>query len=186
MIPVDLDPARLRIGVVARGQSLVRRLRFLRRGGAKRIRVFSDKPEEKTAEQLGDAIIRRLPTGDDLKGLQVLFIAGLEPDETEKLAELARRRRIIVNCDTPGLDNDVIVPAVVRRGDLTVAVSTGGQAPVLGKLFRKSLNETIGEEWADRMKEIVKARKIWEANGASPGELKQMVNAFIEDKNWKP
>lgn len=186
MIPVDLDPKHVRIGVVARKASLGRRLRFLRRGGAKRIRVFSDDPGKELGKRLEGSIINRLPTGDDLKGLQFLFIAGLKPDETEQITKLARRRRIIVNCDVPGVENDVHVPAVVRRGDLTVSISTGGQAPVLGKIFRDLISETIGEEWEERMKEIAKAKEVWEANGAGPAELKQMVNALIDEKNWLP
>lgn len=186
MIPVDLDPANLQVGLVARGKALARRLRFLRRGGIQRVKVFSDKPGEVLAERLGDKIIDHLPSGDDLKGMKLLFIAGLEPEENEQLVMMARRRRILVNCEDVKDKCDFHVPAVVRRGDLTVAISTGGKSPGLAKRLRVYLSEVFGEEWKDRLEEIAKAREVWKQNGANLQELNQMTNAMIEEKNWLP
>ncbi|TNE38423.1 MAG: siroheme synthase [Alphaproteobacteria bacterium] len=186
MIPVDLNVEELRLAVVAREKALTRRLRYLRRGGAKRIKVFSDRPEPAIAKRLGDRIIGRIPDGDDLKGVQVLFVAGLDPDETLKLVQMARRRRILVNCDGPTDKSDIHMPSVVRRGDLTVSISTSGVSPILANRLRKKLTKEYGKEWEQHVKDLAKARDVWLASGASPKELTKMINAMIDERDWLP
>jgi siroheme synthase-like protein len=44
---------------------------------------------------------------------------------------------------------DWAAPAVVRRGDLVIAISTGGASPALARRLREDLSERYGEHWAE-------------------------------------
>ena len=86
---------------------------------------------ERRAATLADAGLTPLLTGPDgqLPDVRILFIAGLDAVASADLAARARAVGMLVNVeDTPDLC-DFHVPAIVRRGDLVLTASTGGQAP---------------------------------------------------------
>jgi precorrin-2 dehydrogenase/sirohydrochlorin ferrochelatase len=86
---------------------------------------------------------------DDVEG-HTLVIAATDRVETNlQVAAAARRRNLWVNVvDTPQAC-DFIAPAVVRRGSLQIAISTGGKSPLLAKRLRQGLEALIGEEYAE-------------------------------------
>jgi precorrin-2 dehydrogenase/sirohydrochlorin ferrochelatase len=66
-----------------------------------------------------------------------------------QVATAARRRHLWVNVvDTPEAC-DFIAPAVVRRGSLQIAISTGGKSPLLAKRLREGLEAVIGPEYGE-------------------------------------
>jgi precorrin-2 dehydrogenase/sirohydrochlorin ferrochelatase len=86
----------------------------------------------------------------------------VSPKATARLAALASsgrirlRRRPVRAADLPGAFLNVaddpaacsfLVPSVIRRGDLTVAISTGGGSPALAKKLRQRLELTVGPEY---------------------------------------
>jgi precorrin-2 dehydrogenase/sirohydrochlorin ferrochelatase len=62
-------------------------------------------------------------------------------------AEASQNSQLCNVVDVPALCN-FIVPSIVNRGELTVAVSTSGNSPALAKRLKAMLNEELGEEWA--------------------------------------
>lgn len=65
-----------------------------------------------------------------------------------KIYKAASKKNILVNIvDSPELCN-FIVPSVVERGGLTIAISTGGKSPALSKKIRKELEDRYGLEYA--------------------------------------
>lgn len=77
-----------------------------------------------------------------------LVIAATNSAEVNALvARDCLQRNILINTvDNPGLCN-FIVPASVRRGDLTIAVSTGGASPAVARRIRQELEAHFGEEY---------------------------------------
>ncbi len=83
----------------------------------------------------------------DLDGC-ALVIAATSLDAINRMVwQDAEARGMLVNVvDVPALCN-FIVPSIVRRGELAVAVSTGGASPVVAKHIRRDLEERYGPEW---------------------------------------
>jgi precorrin-2 dehydrogenase/sirohydrochlorin ferrochelatase len=79
---------------------------------------------------------------------------------------------------------DFHVPAIVRRGDLLLTASTGGQVPGLSRVLRESLAEDYGPEWTQRMKELSLARAKWRSQGLSMAEVSQHVRDMISAMGW--
>lgn len=77
-----------------------------------------------------------------------LVIAATNLDGINRMVwQDAEARNMLCNVvDVPPLCN-FIVPSIVRRGELAIAVSTGGASPVVAKHVRLQLEETYGPEW---------------------------------------
>jgi siroheme synthase-like protein len=110
----------------------------------------------------------------NLQGMTLVIAATDDPATNRRVAREAAGRRIPVNVvDAPELCN-FIVPAVVRRGDLTIAVSTGGESPALARKMRVQLEKQFGEEYAVLTRLVGDVRREMKAAGmAADGEAWQ-------------
>ncbi|HWR97044.1 MAG TPA: NAD(P)-dependent oxidoreductase, partial [Candidatus Methanoperedens sp.] len=77
----------------------------------------------------------------------------------------ARRRGIAVNAVDDPPNCTFIVPAVVRRGDLVVAISTGGKSPAAARLVKERIAALLGAEYAELVRLL----------GAHRGAMKDQV-----------
>lgn len=78
-----------------------------------------------------------------LAGARLAFIAVDDAAEAAALARLARAAGVPVNAvDRPEL-SDFLTPTIVDRGDIVVAISTGGAAPVLGRRLREKIEALL-------------------------------------------
>lgn len=84
----------------------------------------------------------------DLDGVFLAIASTSSPAVNQRISDLCRERGVLCNIVDQPEACSFIVPATVRRGDLTLAVSTGGQSPALAKRIRKDLQEAYGQEYA--------------------------------------
>jgi len=166
MLPLVLNPLNIRAGLAGRGPERDRRAALLAEAGVE-ARLL---PENVPDEVLG--------------GLQLLFVAGLGEGEARDLATRARALGVLVNVEDTLPLCDFHVPAIVRRGDLLLTASTGGQVPGLARALRESLAEQFGPEWTVRLKELSQARAKWRAQGLSPQEVSHQVRELISRMEW--
>jgi siroheme synthase-like protein len=83
-----------------------------------------------------------------IKGAALVVAAADDGEVNRSVSEEAAESGIPVNVvDVPGLSS-FIVPSSLRRGDLTIAVSTNGKSPALARRIRAELEESIGEEYS--------------------------------------
>jgi precorrin-2 dehydrogenase/sirohydrochlorin ferrochelatase len=148
-ILVDVD-GRL-VVVVGGGRVAERRVRELRAAGAV-VRVVSPKLGAGLAGLAagGELAVepRRYRQGD-LAGAALAVAATDDPEVNRRVAADGRDAGVLVNrADAPD-EGGFSVPAVLRRGDLTVAVATAGRAPGLAGAVRRRLERDFGPEWAD-------------------------------------
>jgi precorrin-2 dehydrogenase/sirohydrochlorin ferrochelatase len=166
MLPLVLNPVNLKAGLAGRGPERDRRAALLAEAGVE-VRLL---PE---------------PVPDDiLASLQVLFVAGIPEGEAREIAIRARRLGVLVNVEDVMPLCDFHVPAMVRRGELLLTASTGGQVPGLARALRESLADQFGPEWTLRLKELGLARAKWRSQGLSPREVSQNVREMIARMGW--
>lgn len=95
------------------------------------------------------------------------LVIGATDDDliNRRVAEEARQRGILVNVvDDPDV-SDFIVPSSIRRGPLTVAISTMGYSPALSRKLRVYLQELIGEEYEGLVMVIGRIREDLKRRG---------------------
>jgi siroheme synthase-like protein len=108
----------------------------------------------------------------DLSGCGLCLVAAGDGAVNAAVAAEARRRGILVNCADDPERCDFILPSVLRRGPLTVAVSTGGQSPVMARLVREEIDAVLGEGWARLVEIAGQTRRALRARGVSLDALR--------------
>jgi precorrin-2 dehydrogenase/sirohydrochlorin ferrochelatase len=166
MLPLVLNPLTLKVALVGQGPARDRRAALLAEAGVEARLLADDVPD------------------DVLAGIQILFVAGLPEGEARLLATRARQAGVLVNVEDVLPLCDFHVPAIVRRGDLLLTASTGGQVPGLARALREALADRFGPEWTARLKELSLARAKWRAEGLSMAQVSQNVRALIERMGW--
>jgi precorrin-2 dehydrogenase / sirohydrochlorin ferrochelatase len=95
----------------------------------------------------------------DLDGAFLVVAATSSPEVNELIFGEAQSRGILCNVvDVPELC-DFFYPAVVRRGDLQIAISTAGQSPLLAQRIRKRLEQQFGPEYAEWLAHLGELRR---------------------------
>ncbi len=99
-------------------------------------------------------------SADDLDGAFLAVVATNSRSLNERVYHEAQRRGVLCNVvDVPDLC-DFFYPAVVRRGDLQIAVSTAGQSPSLAQKIRQQLEKQFGPGYAAWVAELGETRKL--------------------------
>jgi len=94
------------------------------------------------------AVILRAYQTSDLKNARVVIAATDDPQVNQAVYDDARSRGILVNVVDDPAHCTFHVPAVVRRGPIAIAISTGGACPALAKRLRKEIETAVGAEYA--------------------------------------
>jgi len=108
---------------------------------------------------------RREYTASDLDGQQLVFSATDRRDVTETVARDARLRGVWVNAADDPVYCDFLLPSVLRRGRLVVAVSTGGASPALAARVRRDLESYFTPEYAELVELAAEVRRELRAGG---------------------
>jgi precorrin-2 dehydrogenase/sirohydrochlorin ferrochelatase len=104
----------------------------------------------------------------DVRGCAVVVAATGDARVDEAVAAEARRRRALVNVVDDAAHCDFIVPSVLRRGPLQIAVSTSGRSPALAREIRLRLEPLFGAELGEVVEEIGQARARARAAAPTP------------------
>ncbi len=138
-----------------------------------------------TAPAATEALRRMASSGDillslrqyrepDLEGVFLVIAATDDREVNSTVSSDARRRGVLVNVvDSPG-ECDFYVPSAVVRGDLVLAISTGGKSPALAKKIREDLEREYGPEYDRflRLMGIVRRKVLTEGAGADQNKQK--------------
>jgi precorrin-2 dehydrogenase/sirohydrochlorin ferrochelatase len=95
----------------------------------------------------------------DLDGMFLVVAATSSSDVNEAAFREAQRRGVLCNVADDPAHCDFYYPAVVRRGQLQLAISTGGRSPALAQRLRRELEARFGAEYAGWLEELGRARQ---------------------------
>lgn len=90
----------------------------------------------------------------------LVFALTDRPELNREIARACAKRGLLCNsADDPAV-NGFFVPAVVRRGSITVGVSTGGASPALSRLIKERIDAWLEEGWGDLAALFAKLREV--------------------------
>jgi precorrin-2 dehydrogenase/sirohydrochlorin ferrochelatase len=170
MLPIVLDLARFETIVIGDGDAAAKRRTWLEEaGGAPR--VYSS---------------AALPGEPELASVRLVFLADRHAPYVAALAMQARANGALVHIEDDPAHSDFHMPAVLRRGELMLAISTGGASPALAVRLKRALAGLFGPEWGGRTDQIARLRRAWRADGADAAMLKQRTEDWLDRQDWLP
>ena len=111
------------------------------------------------ADQSAIQTISRNYQAGDLKGALLVIAATDDPPINAAVAEHGRKQRALVNVVDDPRHSDFIVPSMVRRGDITIAISTAGKSPALARKLRSILEAALPAEYASLVTLVSEVRQ---------------------------
>jgi precorrin-2 dehydrogenase/sirohydrochlorin ferrochelatase len=119
---------------------------------------------------------RRGFDSSDLDGAVLVIAATASEVINDAVFLEAQRRSILCNSVDDPQHCDFFYPAVIRRGDFQVAISTAGHSPALAQRLRTELEEQFGPEYAGWVSELGRVRQDLFAADMNPEERKQRLH----------
>lgn len=166
MLPINLDAAKLPIALIGDGPRAARRLELLRESGAMRV-------------------TRVAPDGD-LAGYRIVYVADLDEARSREIAARARAAGALVNVEDVTELCDFHTPALIRRGDLTLTVATGGRAPGLAGVLAAYLGKLFGSAWSMRLDLLEAKRRTWRTQGFDHRAIREATARELNQTGWLP
>jgi siroheme synthase-like protein len=137
--------------VVGGGDVALRKVQSLLDAGALQVVVISPRLDDGLSQIQRQGHIQHIARGyrpGDLKGAFLAIATTDDPEVNSSVSHEAEAEGILLNVvDDPERCN-FIVPSTLRRGDLVIGVSTGGQSPALAAGLRRTLERTLGYEYS--------------------------------------
>jgi precorrin-2 dehydrogenase / sirohydrochlorin ferrochelatase len=182
--PINLDVRKRRCLVVGGGGVGARKVKALLDCGAA-VTVVSPETVPELDALAGDRILhleKRPYRETDLEGC--FLVIGATDDEAlnRRISRDAENRNMLCNiADFPEACN-FILPSVVRRGDLIIAISTSGRSPAFAKTLRQEIETRYGPEYGDFLCLMGAIRRKLLAQAHAPEEHKPLFERIIAGK----
>ncbi len=184
-LPINLDVREKKVVVVGGGEVAARKCRWLLAGGALLTVVAPELgPILRGHADSGllQHVARCYETGD-LSGAFIAYAATDRPAVNRAVADEAHAAGILVEVCTDPDRGDFTSPAVVARGDFTLAVATGGLAPAMAGKVRRELEERYDRSYGETVRLLGAVREKLltanEANAYNTRILKELASADL-------
>ena len=180
--PVNLDIQNRSCLVVGGGSVGTRKVTTLLNCGA-RVTVVSPEATARLLEMAASGSLKlekRAFRPSDLDGIFLVVGATDNEELNHEIHTNAERLGLLCNiADRPEACN-FILPSIVSRGDLIIAVSTSGKSPAFAKTLRKELEKKFGYEYAEFLKLMGAIRKKLLSAKHEPEAHKQLFEQLID------
>ncbi|HPU30894.1 MAG TPA: bifunctional precorrin-2 dehydrogenase/sirohydrochlorin ferrochelatase [Syntrophorhabdaceae bacterium] len=160
--PIFLNLKKRLCLIIGGGQVAERKAVILIKCGAN-VRVIAPSITKRliTLEEKGKLeIIKRDYKKGDLEGAFIVFAATDKKEVNRQIKKDAEEMGIIANVvDDPDFC-DFIVPSMVKKGPVTIAISTSGTLPMFARVFKEKIKQVLTEDHIKYVKKIGRLRKI--------------------------
>jgi len=149
--PIYIDIEDRNVLIVGGGTVCARKAETMMRYGGRVTIVSPEITEEIAAWEADGALAVRHKTYEeaDLDGASIVIASTDDQCVNARVARDCRRRKIPVNVVDVTHLCEFIVPAIIEKGSIQIAISTGGKSPALARTLKEDLIRTIGPEYAE-------------------------------------
>jgi precorrin-2 dehydrogenase len=116
----------------------------------------------------------------DLAHEALVVAATGSPDVNVFAARACKKRHILVNVAAPPEESTFIVPSLVERGELLIAVSTAGASPALAKRIRQELERQYGTEYELFLEKLSAIRASVQETVPDEQERRRIFRAIVD------
>jgi precorrin-2 dehydrogenase/sirohydrochlorin ferrochelatase len=149
--PIYIDIEDHAVLIVGGGTVCARKAETMMRYGA-RVTIVSPEITDEIAAWEREGVLavqRKMYAESDLEGASMVIASTDDQCVNARVARDCRRRRIPVNVVDVTHLCEFIVPAIVEKGSIQIAVSTGGKSPAIARTLKEELQRTIGPEFTE-------------------------------------
>ncbi len=185
--PIFLKLGSRRTVIVGAGAVAARKAQMLLAAGAHLVVVAPDIDDMLTALCQGTnaELFKTKYQKNYLAGAVLAIAATNDPQLNKQVYKDCQELGILCNVvDVPELC-DFLVPAVVKRDDLQIAIGTGGLCPAYAAYLRKKLEKTFTDKHAEFLAELGKLRKHINKEIAEPANRKVLLAKLVDDKSFE-
>jgi precorrin-2 dehydrogenase/sirohydrochlorin ferrochelatase len=119
-----------------------------------------------------------------IDGAFLVVAATGDPAIDNEIRRIAEENNILVNSATG--DSSVIVPSLIKKEQIMIAISTGGSSPALAKYLRLKLESAVGEDMEKMASLQEKVRKRLREKVDDQGRREKILWEILEDPDiWK-
>lgn len=186
--PILVNLERFPCLIIGGGKVAYRKVLSLQEFNAK-ITVLSSricKPLLELAENNKLKIIKKNYSQEFIKGFKLIFSATNNPEVNKRVRNDCTNEGILLNvADNPSLC-DFILPANIKRGDLTISISSQGKAPFFTKEMKKKIDGFISPVYSDIIGMAGKFRKqLLTNNKVKSANTKVKMFKKFSSVNWE-
>jgi precorrin-2 dehydrogenase / sirohydrochlorin ferrochelatase len=181
-LPINLDIRNKKVVVVGGGQVAARKCPALLEAGA-RVTVIAPHLDSGLAELHRDGRLRheaREYRQGDLAEAFLVFAVTDNPLVNRSVADEARARSVLADIADGPESGSFTLPALMTRGDLLIAVSTGGKSPALARVIRDQLETLYGQEYEHALEIMGNLREKLLTEKGNSAYNKQIFNELAE------
>ncbi len=183
MYPICLEISD-KLCIIAGGGSVAERKVFSLLTARAKVRVISPaltNPLRQLADEGRIEWQQRGYQSGDLTGALLVFAATDNSRVQKEIIQEARQANQLINVIDSPEECGFQVPAVVRQGDLTLAVSTNGKSPAMAAMVRQQLEESFGAEYGLLLEIMSRLRKEILAGDRVEEERKKLFQKILHD-----
>lgn len=179
--PVSIDLRGRRCLIIGGGRVAARKAENLLKYGCQVVIVSPDCEIQirKWAQEGLITYLEREFLAEDLDGSFLVFIATNDEALNSSISTLCRERGILVNAVDDPPHCDFYVPALIRRGSLTLAISTEGKSPAFARKLRRELEEIITDDYGKFVEILGAQREYIKENIADIEERKALFEKLV-------
>jgi precorrin-2 dehydrogenase/sirohydrochlorin ferrochelatase len=141
------------------------------------IRLVANELTDWLRSQVGDGVVDYVADHfqeEQLDGIDLVFAATNDRGLNRRIASKAHKRRIWCNTATDPDEGSFVLPAVLHKGSLTIAVGTSGASPAVARQIRDKLEEEFDNAWIVFLEIMSALRRIIQSRGLDT-EKNQML-----------
>ncbi|OFV68224.1 MAG: uroporphyrin-III C-methyltransferase [Candidatus Syntrophoarchaeum caldarius] len=188
MIPLLLDISNRKVVIFGGGRVGERKARLFAEYSDVEVISRDFTPNLRSMGEKGKIRLREITLPDESSEIEALIkdafivIPATDDDEiNSRIIEVAKRSEVLVN-STGEVTADIIVPSVIRRGDITIAIATGGRSPAMSKFLRKRIEREITESDSRMSKLQQRLRAILKTRVENQRERERILWEVLEDQ----
>jgi precorrin-2 dehydrogenase/sirohydrochlorin ferrochelatase len=185
--PIFLEMSGRRAVVIGAGAVALRKAQALLAAGARLVVVAEHIDDMLTIQSQGTnaELIKSRYSKEYLTGAVLAIAATNNPKLNKRIYKDCQELEILCNVvDEPELC-DFFVPAVVKRGDLQIAVGTEGHCPAYAGHIRKKLEQTFTDKHGEFVAELETLRKRIIEDVPDPADRKVLLGQLVDDKSFE-
>ncbi len=181
-LPLNIDMQGRVVLIVGGGRVATRKAETLLKTGAE-VRIVSPALSAELAayEAAGEIKVRiKSFVPPDMEGAFLVITATDDADVNAAVATEARRRGVLVAVTDAPESGDCMFPAVLRRGTLDIAVSSGGRCPAFSAKVRDVIADIIGEDYGTTLERLSIQREKLLTEGNDSTYNAKIVRSSVE------